>query len=187
MRRPQTPLVKILVVGANHAGKTSLIQKFVFDEYLDATPTIGVNFAQKICVGEAGPLNLSIWDLSGQPRFRFLAPLFCSGASGAVLVFDLTRPDTLKEAKTWLELVSRHAQTVQADSIVLAGMKSDLNSQISRNEIQRFCHAYDIITFIPCSAKNGTNVTKVFTCLSTAIQRSQVEHSNLESPSLATY
>jgi small GTP-binding protein len=180
--RHQTPLVKILVVGADQTGKTSLVQKLVFNEFLDAAPTIGINFAQKMCVGETGPLNMSIWDLSGQPRFRFLAPQFCSGACGVVLVFDQTRPDTLIEAAKWLDLVSRHAHPSHRSAIVLAGSKSDLTSQIPRNEIQTFCLTHDIFAYVPCSAKTGNNVTQVFANLSTAIQRSQLDLRNSEAP-----
>ncbi|MDO8055562.1 MAG: Rab family GTPase [Candidatus Hermodarchaeota archaeon] len=186
MFRHQTPLVKVLVVGADQAGKTSLVQKFVFDEFLNATPTIGINFAHKLCAGEIGLLNMSIWDLSGQPRFRFLAPQFCSGASGVVLVVDQTRPDTLSEAVRWLEIVSRYAHPLHREAIVLAGTKSDLTSKIPQNEIHDFCRTHDIFAFIPCSAKTGYNVTKVFTSLSTAIQRLQLKPRTPEAPYLVT-
>jgi small GTP-binding protein len=178
--------VKILIVGAAQVGKTSLVQKFVFDEFLNATPTIGVNFAQKICAGETGSLSMSIWDISGQPRFQFLAPQFCSGACGVVLTIDQTRPDTLDEAAKWLELVSHYAHPSHRDAIVLAGMKSDLIAQISREEIQAFCQAYGLFAFVPCSAKTGNNVTKVFASLSTAIQRSQLELQTPETPFLVS-
>ena len=186
MLRHQTPLVKVLIVGADQAGKTSLVQKFVFDEFLNATPTIGINFAQKLCVGEVGPLNLSIWDLSGQPRFRFLAPQFCPGASGVVLVVDQTRLDTLIEARKWLDLVNRYAQPLHREATVLAGTKSDLATKITQKEIHDFCRRHDIFAFIPCSAKTGHNINKVFTNLSTAIQRAQPEPRTKEMPYLVT-
>jgi small GTP-binding protein len=74
--RIHAPLVKILVAGASQVGKTSLVHKYVFKDFIHVSPTIGINFAQKIVFGEEGPLNLSIWDLSGEHRFRFLMPQF---------------------------------------------------------------------------------------------------------------
>jgi small GTP-binding protein len=173
VHRHQAPLVKILVVGADQVGKTSLVQKFVFNEFLNATPTIGINFAQKLCTGEKGQLNMSIWDLSGQERFRFLAPQFCSGACGVVLVVDQNHPETLNEAANWLDLVSQHAHPLHREAIVLAGAKSDLPLLISYEEIHSFCQTHNIFAFVSCSAKTGHNIAQVFTTLSTAIQRSQ--------------
>ena len=173
MQKHQAPLVKVLVVGADQVGKTSLVTKFVFNEFLDAAPTIGINFAQKLCTGEKGPLNMSIWDLSGQPRFRFLAPQFCSGAGGVVLVVDLNRPETLIEAAKWLDLVNRYAHPSHREAIVLAGAKSDLPLLISHEEIHSFCQTRNIFAFVSCSAKTGHNIAQVFANLSTAIQRSQ--------------
>ncbi|MFX0168058.1 MAG: Rab family GTPase [Candidatus Hodarchaeota archaeon] len=175
MLRQQTPLVKVLIVGAGQVGKTTLVQRYVFNEYLEAAPTIGVNFAQKVCLGETGPLNLSIWDLSGQSRFRFLMPQFCSGASAVVLVIDQTRPDTLNEAEVWLNLVGRYAHPSHQHAIVLAGAKSDLASHISHEVIRSFCTNHDIFAFIPYSSKTGSNVNQVFESLTRAIQLFQLE------------
>jgi len=62
----QPPLAKVLVIGESETGKTSLVNRFVFHDFLAVEPTVGVNFAQKVMTGRDGPLNLSIWDLSGQ-------------------------------------------------------------------------------------------------------------------------
>ncbi len=175
MARSQATLVKIIVAGAPQTGKTSLVNKFVFDQFLDVAPTIGINFAQKISFGNFGPLNMSIWDLSGQNRFRFLMPKFFSGASGLVLVFDQTRPQTLNEAYDWMKLVQNHAYPDGIKAIVLAGTKSDLPVLVPKNRIDRFCYEHQISSFISCSAKSGLHVDKVFSCLASAIQRTSSE------------
>jgi small GTP-binding protein len=163
--------VKIIIAGATQVGKTSLVNKFVFNQFLDVTPTIGINFAQKISLGKFGPLNMSIWDLSGQTRFRFLMPKFCSGAVGLILVFDQTRPQTLEEAYDWLKLVKEHAYLNGETVIILAGAKSDLPVHVPKNRIDSFCHQHQISNFVPCSAKSGLNVDRVFSYLASAIQQ----------------
>jgi small GTP-binding protein len=173
--RIHAPLVKILVAGASQVGKTSLVHKYVFKDFIDVSPTIGVNFAQKIVHGEEGPLNLSIWDLSGENRFRFLMPQFCFGASAVILVFDQTRPKSLAEGNSWLNLLQRYAHPSHRHAIILAGNKADLSPCLSRQEIQRFCKTHDIAGFVSCSAKTGKHVDVVFETVCTTIQQNLPE------------
>jgi len=173
--RIYAPLVKILVAGASQVGKTSLVHKYVFKDFIDVSPTIGVNFAQKIVFGEEGPLNLSIWDLSGDGRFQFLMPQFCSGASAVVLVFDQTRPNSLTEGSSWLSLLQRYAHPAHRQAIILAGNKADLSPCVPRREIQSFCKTHGITEYVSCSAKTGKRVNSVFETLCTTIQHNQPE------------
>jgi len=167
----QPPLAKVLVVGASETGKTSLINRFVFREFIAVEPTIGVNFAQKVVKGKDGTLNLSIWDLSGRPRFRFLMPRFCAGAAGVLLVYDVSRPSTLAEAAQWLKLVSSNPGQTEPPVVVLVGSKSDLPCCVPLQEVKSFCSSYGIKRFIQCSAKSGHNVDLVFETLCSALQQ----------------
>lgn len=167
-------LAKVLVAGANDVGKTSLVNSLVFGEFTDVTPTIGVNFAQKICHGEEGPINLSIWDLSGHERFRCLMPRFCQGATGIALVFDVTAPETLKAASHWLAFISSWNTSQESPAIILVGNKTDQQAGIPLKTIQEFCTHHPISEYIPCSAKTGKNVKLVFNALCSAMQRNQL-------------
>ncbi len=168
------PIAKVLIAGAPSAGKTSLVHSLIFEGFTEVAPTIGVNFAQKVCRGEAGPVNLSIWDLSGQSRFRCLMPRFCQGANGVVLVVDLTDPDSLDIAGQWLELISSFNNLQQEFAVVLAGNKGDLLGVLTQKRIQLFCARHNIMEYIPCSAKTGENVRLVFESLCSAMQRNHL-------------
>ena len=168
------PIAKVLIAGASGAGKTSLVHSLVFDGFTEVAPTIGVNFAQKVCRGEAGPINLSIWDLSGQPRFRCLMPRFCQGATGVVLVVDVTELDSLDIAGEWLEFISSFNNLQQEFAVILAGNKGDLPGVLPQNSIQRFCARHNIMEYITCSAKTGKNVRLVFDSLCSAMQRNHL-------------
>lgn len=186
MARFHAPLVKVLVAGASQVGKTSLVHKYVFKDFIDVSPTIGINFVQKIVYGEKGPLNLSIWDLSGEKRFRFLMPQFCNGASAVILVFDQTRPDSLAEGTSWLNLLQRYADPSHRHAIILAGNKADLTPGVARQEIQNFCKTHDIAAFVSCSAKTGKRVNSVFEKLCTTIQHNLPEPTGVSTHYLRT-
>lgn len=180
----RTPLAKVLVAGATNVGKTSLVNSLIFKEFTSVTPTIGVNFAQKICHGKTGPINLSIWDLSGQERFQCLMPRFCQGATGVALVFDVTQPESLETASQWLKFISSWNTCYGTLAIVLVGNKTDLQPTISPKAIRLFCARHQIADYIPCSAKTGKNVKRVFDTLCSALQHNQLVFTKY-APSLA--
>ena len=94
---------KLIVCGTGGVGKTSLIRRYVENKFeenylmtlgMDPTNTaIEVDFGN----GKTVPVNLIIYDVAGQDRFQSLREVFFRGAHGALLVFDLTRPETLDE------------------------------------------------------------------------------------------
>ncbi|MDO8056693.1 MAG: Rab family GTPase [Candidatus Hermodarchaeota archaeon] len=168
-------LAKVLIAGASKVGKTSLVNSLVFDGFTEVSPTIGVNFAQKLCHNDIGPVNLSIWDLSGQERFQCLMPRFCQGATGIVLVFDVTDPASLQSAGQWLTHIASYNPTPSEYAVVLAGNKLDQSPSILLEDIQTFCDQFQILDYIPCSAKTGENVKRVFQILCTRMQRSCVD------------
>lgn len=172
-------LAKVLIVGASGVGKTTLVNSLIFEGFTEVTPTIGVNFAQKACQGEKGPINLSIWDLSGHPRFSCLMPRFCVGASGIVLVIDMTLRQSLEVAAQWLARLSSYLTSEDKYAVVLVGNKADLQPQIRLEEIQTFCRIHQLTKYISCSAKTGQNVKLVFTTLCSSIQKRSLHFRNV--------
>jgi small GTP-binding protein len=184
MATEKPALAKVLVAGAINVGKTSLVNSLVFEGFTDVKPTIGVNFAQKVCHGDAGPVNLSIWDLSGHERFRCLMPRFCQGATGVVLVFDLTTPESLEVASQWLAFIKSWNPATDQMAVVLAGNKFDLEPAIAVETIYDFCTRHQITGYIPCSAKTGKNVKSVFSTLCSVMHCNQLGLTE-QAPSLA--
>lgn len=168
------PLAKVLIAGASGVGKTSLVNSLIFEGFSEVEPTIGVNFAQKVCYGETGSINLSIWDLSGQPRFRCLMPRFCQGATGIVLVLDVTDPASINAAHQWLEYIASYNTSNTDYTVVLAVNKTDLQPQISPNVLHTFVRRNRVQGPIRCSAKTGENVKLVFETLCSAMQRHEL-------------
>ena len=85
-------MLKLLVIGNAFAGKTQLIQRFVSNKFdNDYKPTIGCDFAIKIFEIDGNEIRIQVWDLMGQDRaVGGLNKLFCKGASGALVVADIT-------------------------------------------------------------------------------------------------
>ncbi|KAJ1671876.1 Vacuolar protein sorting-associated protein 21, partial [Spiromyces aspiralis] len=84
--------VKLVLLGEAAVGKSSLVLRFVNDEFEEnKQPTIGAAFLKrKINVGDVC-VKFDIWDTAGQERFHSLAPMYYRNAQAAIVVYDVTR------------------------------------------------------------------------------------------------
>lgn len=158
-----TPIFKVVVAGEGGAGKTSLIRRYLMNQFESTEITVGSEFAYKELELEEQKLALSIWDFAGENQFRVLMPIFCKGAHGAILVFDLNRFATFRQLRIWMDIIHSVTQDIP---VILVGSKSDLNGGPSDEEIQAFCQQYQVKAYFPVSAKTGTNIAEIFSHIS---------------------
>lgn len=122
---------KICMLGRFGVGKTSLTRRFVYEKFDDAyLSTIGVKVNQKLLPpvkassGEMVQHNFLIWDIEGieESPTRPVSNYFI-GASGAIVVCDLTRPDTIEALQ---DIIGRFRKVCPSAAMLIAGNKSDL-------------------------------------------------------------
>ncbi len=171
----RTFVFKIVLIGDGAVGKTSIRKKYMGQgfrsEYLN---TVGADFAYfSEKVGET-LYKYAIWDLAGQPKFTNVRPLFYQGAFGALVVFDVTRPETLENLDFWIEELVRNTRTEGVPMIIVAN-KMDLYEEgvsVSKEQAMnyvkklrsRFSGEFQI-GYIETSAKTGMNIKEAFATL----------------------
>jgi small GTP-binding protein len=77
---------KIVVLGSQGVGKTSLVHRYVNSTFLRSVhSTIGASFLTKrvVDVDSASVVRLQIWDTAGQERFRSISKLYYRGMAGS--------------------------------------------------------------------------------------------------------
>ena len=95
---------KLVFLGDSGVGKTSLVQRYVYDSLApDIGRTIGAMLHVKSVDLDGSKHKLVVWDLGGQVAFSALREQYCSHASGAFFVFDRTRLETLEHIDDWLD------------------------------------------------------------------------------------
>lgn len=159
--------MKICLVGDGGVGKTSLIRKYVFNEFDDRYLfTLGTNVSKKEITlpgdeGQPVRVQMIIWDIMGQ---KDLAKLFTEqyfkGASAGVGVCDSTDEKTLEGLKEWIDGMREAAGQVP---IIILANKVDLvdHKQIDDDRLKEIAEGYGASYYFS-SAKTGENVEKAF-------------------------
>ncbi|XP_034736347.1 RAB6B, member RAS oncogene family a isoform X1 [Etheostoma cragini] len=167
---------KLVFLGEQSVGKTSLITRFMYDSF-DNTyqATIGIDFLSKTMYLEDRTLSLSepqvrlqLWDTAGQERFRSLIPSYIRDSTVAVVVYDITNVNSFQQTSKWIEDVrtERGSDVI----IMLVGNKTDLadKRQITIEEGEQRAKELSVM-FIETSAKTGYNVKQLFRRVAAAL------------------
>ena len=160
---------KVVLLGDTGVGKSSLVLRFVnnnFRPYSEAT--IGASFMSKMIKVDGSLIKFQIWDTAGQEKYHSLAPMYYRNAAAAIIVYDITRKDTFRTLKSWVEeLKNRGPQDI---AICIAGNKCDLEDErsIPKSKAQEYC-AQNGFLFVETSAKDDVNVQQIFIDLSKKI------------------
>ncbi|UCD92470.1 MAG: GTP-binding protein [Methanobacteriota archaeon] len=167
--------LKVCLVGERAVGKTSLVRRFVMDEFDDRyIRTLGTKVSKKnVKVVRSDQdkeyhINMTIWDIMGEKSFTdLLQEAFFFGANGVIAVCDLTRKRTLKELKGWVEQVYGVTGEIP---VAILGNKSDLRSrkQLTKKDIVKLSKEYKSDSYLT-SAKTGYAVEKAFQSLAEAM------------------
>ncbi|KAJ9661616.1 hypothetical protein H2198_001792 [Neophaeococcomyces mojaviensis] len=116
-------------------------------------------------------MKLSLWDTAGQETYKSVTRSYFRGASGALLVFDITRRSTFDAVTDWLNDLRQIAE--EGIVIVLVGNKLDLADHttnidggnkraVTRQEAEEWCKREGIVKYVETSAKSGENVERAF-------------------------
>ncbi|MGI0148712.1 MAG: Rab family GTPase [Thermoplasmata archaeon] len=171
---------KVCLVGEAAVGKTSLIRRFVQDEFDDRyITTLGAKVSKREVVFSLPDrkqiqMDITIWDIMGEKGFRdLLKEAFFHGAKGVLGVADLTRYSTLKELDDWVQSVFK---VVGVIPVVYAINKVDLKDDVmilyGGKEISEATRAFEAPYFYT-SAKTGENVDKLFRRLGSMVLRKE--------------
>ncbi|UCE10414.1 MAG: GTP-binding protein [Candidatus Thorarchaeota archaeon] len=157
---------RVVALGEAAVGKTSLLRRYTenaFDEEYKAT--IGTTFASKDVEleyegGHSRKVRLVLWDMGGQATYRELRRQFMKGASGAIIAYDVTRPETYMAMNTWF---SSFREVCPDAAVVICANKVDLEDQrMVPNEPGYMLRDWFQAEYFETSAKTGVEVEKAF-------------------------
>jgi small GTP-binding protein len=156
---------KICLLGDFSTGKTSLVRRFVYNLFDERyMSTLGVNISRKeVDLSGGEQVRLLIWDLSGNEKFDGARPDYIKGSSGALLVCDLSRADTVAKLSHFKNYLYASCPDVP---VILIGNKVDLirDNDKTIQQIEGFASEAHF-PFKITSARTGVEVEATFLML----------------------
>jgi len=158
----ETRNFKVVLLGEGCVGKTSLMLRYVQDQFNDKhLSTVQASFLSKNLTVDGVRVKLAIWDTAGQERFHALGPIYYRDANGAILVYDITDRDSFDRVQNWV----KELRKMLGENIVLVivGNKQDLERQrkVTKEEAEAYASSVGAEHFFT-SAKMSRGVKELF-------------------------
>jgi small GTP-binding protein len=157
---------RVVLLGEATVGKTSLLRRYtenVFDE--EYKQTLGTTFATKDVdvkdnEGNIRNVRISVWDMGGQSTYRELRRQYMKGSSAAIIVYDVTKPESFMAMNNWFE---SFREVCPNAPVMICANKIDLTEKrMVPQEPGTMLRDWFQSEYYETSAKDGTKVTDVF-------------------------
>ena len=122
--------VRIVMVGLDGAGKTTILYQIKMGETIKTIPTIGFNVETLYYKG----VNFTVWDVGGQDKIRVLWKQYYQNADGLIFVVDSNDRDRINDAAIELKKMLAEEDLKECIVLVMAN-KQDINGALSPGEV----------------------------------------------------
>ncbi len=165
---------KIIIIGDANVGKTSTVNRWAHGWFKhDYKQTVGVqHYSRTVELVEERDkktVKMVIWDMAGQDIFKELRMHFYDGATGVVLMFDITRKRTFNHLPRWID--EAWESIGERVSVVVVANKGDLKRRrVTEKEIAQYAKSLKAPHLVT-SALTGSNVTDLFELVASMVHQ----------------
>ena len=162
-------LVKVVLVGDSGVGKSSLLIRFVRDEFVTSTKaTVGMDFCSRQLQIDAlhasenmvvQNLTVQVWDTAGQEQFRSLSTTYYRKGDGIMILYDARNRESFESIPGWIQSVRDNA--AEHVLIMLVAAKSEGDTAVSTAEGQALATEHKLM-FATTSSMQGHGVIPAF-------------------------
>ncbi|WP_299112906.1 Rab family GTPase [uncultured Winogradskyella sp.] len=154
---------KIVLLGHFGVGKTSVMRKYVTDEFSsDYKVTIGVHILKK----DVEDISLILWDIEGTKDINRINKSYLLGAHSFIITYDITRPSTFQNLESQITGLKKDFPNAL---IKVIGNKVDLleKTAIQEDRDKQIVSITDYLT----SAKTGENIETLFLSIASELSK----------------
>ena len=153
--------MRILMVGLDAAGKTTILYKLKLGEIVTTIPTIGFN----VETVEYKNISFTVWDVGGQDKIRPLWRHYYQNTQGLIYVVDSSDAERVSEAQEELHKMLQEDELRDAVVLVFANKQdlpnalsvTDLTSKLGLNQLRRKWYAQVLKNEVKVFSWNGQN------------------------------
>lgn len=146
--------MRLLVLGLDNAGKTTIIKKFNGEDIDKISPTLGFNIKSL----EYESFKLNVWDIGGQKTIRSYWRNYFEQTDGVIWVVDSSDKMRLDDTKAELHSLLKQEKLMGATLLIFCN-KQDIEGSLSCDEIKKHLDLDSFATrhwgIIGCSARTG--------------------------------
>jgi len=153
--------MRILILGLDNAGKTTILRKFCGESIDKIEPTLGFNIKTLFHLGYI----LNVWDVGGQRTIRSYWRNYFEKTDGLVWVIDSTDRTRLETVCKEELMALIQQEKLAGSSLLIFANKKDLSSALSADEIAQSLGLYSDDryskrhwTIVSCSAVTGVGL-----------------------------
>ncbi|CAI2379826.1 unnamed protein product [Moneuplotes crassus] len=161
-------------IGGSGTGKTSIMKQVCFKIFdTRYRKTIGLDVFYVDYHTDQDCVKLQVWDTAGDELYWSMGKKYLERSYAIVVVYDITNRESFEKVDDYLNEIEKITPFVE--TIVLCGNKSDLEDgrQVSYDEGKQLADFYGIPMFFETSAKDDTNISSLFTCISNSYLESK--------------
>lgn len=151
--------MRILILGLDGAGKTTILYRLQIGEVVTTKPTIGFNVETLIYRN----LKLNVWDLGGQTSIRPYWRCYYSNTAAVIFVVDSTDKDRMATASKELHMMLQEEELQDAALLVFAN-KQDQPGALSASEVSKQLNLVELKdrswSIVASSAIKGEGITE---------------------------
>ena len=167
--------LKIILLGEKGVGKTSLINRYIYNKFCVSEKQNSELNIKKIDIDDNVSAELTIYDTTNEQKLGKITKNYYKDAYGAIIVFDLTNKNSFNKVKNWLKEINSNAP--RDIVICLLGNKADISDDRNVAYEDAKSLAEDNL-YYEVSAKSGNNVSLAFEQLTYGIIDKQNEEEN---------
>lgn len=139
----------IVILGLDCAGKTTVLYRLQFNEFVNTVPTKGFNTEKiKVPLGNSKSVTIHFWDVGGQEKLRPLWKSYTRCTDGIVFVVDSVDAERMEEAKTELYKITKISEN-QGVPVLIVANKQDLRNSLSLSEIEKLLALNELSSSTP--------------------------------------
>ncbi|XP_007524126.1 ADP-ribosylation factor-like protein 14 [Erinaceus europaeus] len=152
---------RILLLGLDSAGKSTLLYKLKFATDITTFPTIGFNVEM---IEVKRNVSLTVWDVGGQEKMRALWRWYCENTDGLLYVVDSTDQQRLEDSRREFERILKN-EHIKHLPVVLLANKQDVPGALTAEDITRMFKVKKLCSdrswyVQPCCALTGEGLAE---------------------------